>query len=138
MTDQTAELKCANCGQRVDASDKFCRECGLPTLRNTRRAVTPAAPPDTGELRRALNAMPDPRPFTRVEPEPAPAAEAEPALEATEAAPPPSRDTTGSVVQATSPTFAFQSASVTLVMMVVIVLIAVAGMILLAVALMGW
>jgi hypothetical protein len=137
MTNQSAEATCANCGRPLDPNDKFCRECGLPTPRNPARPRVPVAPPDTAELKRAVNAVPDPQPFTRVEPEPE--LDAEPELEATEAAPPPAgaRDTTGSAVRATSPTFAMQSASVAMVMLVVIVLMAIAGMILLAVAILG-
>lgn len=119
MTDQAPRLACANCGQPLDAADKFCRECGLPTMRHAgERKRVPAAPPDTGELRRALNAQPEPRPFER---------EAEPA------SPP---ETTGDVVRATSPTQAVQMAGSTLAMLFGLMLVlAVAGVILLIVAL---
>jgi hypothetical protein len=72
--------------------------------------------PDTDELRRALDAAPDPQPFLRPEPDVEEAVEGEPLAE-----------TTSSVVRATSPTHAFQMAASTLVMVVVIVLLAVAG-----------
>lgn len=135
LSEPPVPLGCANCGQPLDPNDKFCRECGLPTPRNPARPRVLVAPPDTAELKRALNAAPDPQPFTRLEPEPEP----EPEPEITEAASPSAgvRDTTGGIVKATSPTFAMQSASVAMVMLVVIVLIAIAGMILLAAAIMG-
>jgi hypothetical protein len=119
MTDEASRPTCANCGQPLDAADKFCRECGLPTMRHAaERKRVPAAPPDTGELRRALNVQPEPRPFAR------------------EAEPPPPPETTGDVVRATSPTQAVQMASSTLVMLFGLMLVlAVAGVILLIVAL---
>jgi hypothetical protein len=104
----------------LDANDKFCRECGLPTMRHAaERKRVPAAPPDTGEMRRALNAQPEPAPFARSDDEPTP---------------PP--ETTGDVVRATSPTQAVQMASSTVLMLIALmVVLAVAGAILLAVAL---
>ena len=120
---QASELTCANCSQRLDASDKFCRECGLPTMRQAQKQKqVPALPPDTSEMRRALDAVPDPRPFARVEPEPMSDAAAE------------GEDTTGDVVQVTNPTLAFQMASSTLLMVGVMVVLAIAGVIFLVLA----
>jgi hypothetical protein len=128
MTDQPVELQCANCGQPLDATDKFCRECGLPTVRNaTERKLVQAAPPDTAELRRALNVMPDPKPFERLESE-------DDLSEEPTAPNPRAPDTTGSVIQATNPTFAAQMASSTLLMVGIIVLLASAGIVLLVMA----
>jgi hypothetical protein len=112
-----SEITCANCGQHLDATDKFCRACGLPTPRGV-RPHAPDLTPDTGELRRALDAVPDPQPFARVEPEPV-----EPELGGEAEAEP----TTGSVVRATSPTFAFQLASSTAVMVAIIAVLAIVG-----------
>lgn len=70
MEPLTSELKlgllCGSCGQALDATDKFCRECGLPTLRRAQllRAM-PEAPPDTDEFKRAMEMAPDPQPFLR-------------------------------------------------------------------------
>ena len=116
MTDQDSRPACANCGQPLDAADKFCRECGLPTMRHAaERKRVPAAPPDTGALRRALHAQPEPQPFDR---------------------PPSPPETTGDVVRATSPTQAVQMAGSTLMMLIGLMLVlAVAGVILLIVAL---
>lgn len=115
MSNSSAEMTCANCGQGLDANDKFCRECGLPTMRTaTERKRVPTAPPDTGEMRRALNVVPDPRPFQRETPPP---------------------ETTGDVLKATSPTQAMQMATSTLVMIGVIVVLVVAGILLLVMAL---
>ncbi len=102
------ELCCANCGRPLDANDRFCRDCGLPTahLARTQRAVVDATP-DLHEMRRALDAQPDPRPFARVEPIAAPLAEPD--------------VTTGDVVRATSPTLAAQMASSTAAMVALII-----------------
>ena len=121
--EQAPELTCANCGRPLDAADKFCRECGLPTPRQAQtQKQVPALPPDTGEMQRALDAVPDPTPFARVESAPA-------------AGPPEGGEaTTSSVVRATSPTFAFQMASSTLVMLGVFVVLAVLGIVFLVLA----
>jgi hypothetical protein len=115
---------CANCGQPLDANDKFCRQCGLPTLRQAEaQKRVPTSPPDTGEMKRALDATPEPLPFLRLEPEFEPGEDEIP------------EDTTSSVVRATSPTQAMRMASSTLLLVVVIFILAVAGMVLLILAL---
>jgi hypothetical protein len=114
------ELTCANCGRRLDPTDKFCRECGLPTPRHGQAQKLAAAPPDTSELKRAFAVEPELKPFARPEPE----------MEADEA----ENLTTGSVVRATNPTFAANLASSTLLMVVVIVLLALAGLVFLFLA----
>src|SRR3989338_8984621 len=107
-------LKCANCGQKLDLTDKFCRECGLPTIRRAEMTEKlPVSPPDTQELKRSLDVKAEPKPFVRQEPEPEPDSE--------------QAETTGSVVQATSPTFAAGMATSTAIMVGVIVLFAVGG-----------
>lgn len=126
MSDQPAEeeLKCANCGQQLDANDKFCRECGLPTMRHAaERKVVPVEPLDTAELQRALNAVPDPQPFLREE------------VDDTLATPPP--QTTSDVIRATNPTHATRMAASTLIMIGLIVLLVIAGLALLVVAFQG-
>jgi hypothetical protein len=118
-------LRCANCQRPLDATDKFCRECGLPTLHRaqTQRAV-PTPPPDTAEFRRAMDVAADPRPFVRETP-----------LEGQGAQPPDPPDlTTGSVVRVTNPTQAAQMAASTLLMVALIVVLAVIGVALLVLA----
>lgn len=116
-------LQCANCHHPLDATDKFCRECGLPTLlqAQTQRAVPPHAP-GTPAGRSALEVMPDPPPFVR------PAADATRPVEAS------GELTTGGVVRVTSPTLATQMAVSTVVMVVVIVALVLAGITLLVLA----
>ena len=121
VTAASPEPACENCGQRLYPTDKFCRECGLPTVRLAQAQKRVPAPPDTGEMQRALDAMPDPRPFARQEPEPEEADE-------------PPEATTGSVVRATNPTFAFRMASSTLLMVGVVIALAAAGIVLLVLA----
>jgi hypothetical protein len=122
-----SELFCENCKHRLDPTDKFCRECGLPTLRRaeTQAQVLAAPPPDTGEMQRALDAVPDPRPFLRPAPE-------------TDAASVPERTaehlTTSDVVRATNPTFAAKLASSTTLMVGVMIVLAVAGVFFLVLA----
>ena len=120
MTEAEAQLTCANCGRHLDSADKFCRECGLPTPRRAEqiREQAPVPPPDTQELQRALDVKPEPRPFVREEPE-----EEKPDEQ--------DADTTGSVVQATSPTFAASMATSTLVMIGLILILAIGGAVLL-------
>ena len=117
-----SELTCANCGRRLDLADKFCRDCGLPTARHAQAQKLAATPPDTGELKRAFAVETELKPFARPEPE------VEPEAEETE------NLTTGSVVRATNPTFAANLASSTLLMVVVIVLLAIAGLVFLFLA----
>jgi len=117
-----SELVCANCGRRLDPTDKFCRDCGLPTVRQAQAQKLAAAPPDTGELKRAFEVGADLKPFARPEPEAESEVEAEEPL------------TTGSVVRATNPTFAANLASSTTLMVVVIALFAIAGIVFLVLA----
>ncbi len=110
-------LFCENCHQRLDPTDKFCRQCGLPTVRQAlAQKQTPHLPPDTVELRRNLETQPDPTPFLR----------AGPGLELGEADNT-HTPTTGSVIQATNPTQAFQMASFTIIMIGVIAFMVLAG-----------
>lgn len=115
-------MVCANCGRQLDPADKFCRECGLPTMRQAQRQKEiPTLPPDTGELKRALNtAVPEPKPFVRAEPplEPEP-------LEA---------ETTSDVLRATNPTYTAQMATATTVMLVMIVIFAIMAVVFLVLA----
>ncbi len=105
-------------------NDKFCRQCGLPTLRQAEaQKRIPTSPPDTGEMKRALDATPEPLPFLRLEPELEPVEDETP------------EETTSSVVHVTSPTQATRMASTTLLMVVVIFILAVAGVVLLIIAL---
>lgn len=117
------ELACANCGRHLDANDKFCRECGLPTLRRAemQRAV-PTAPPDAAEFRRAMDVMPDPQPFLRS----AHTIPAEPGA-GTEL-------TTSGVLKVTNPTFATQMAGSTQLMVGLIVFLLGLGVLLLVLA----
>lgn len=118
-----AALACGNCGQHLDANDKFCRECGLPTLRRDQiqRAV-PTAPPDAAEFRRAMDLMPEPRPFLRS----APGQMAEPDA---------SGDlTTSDVLKVTNPAFATQMAGSTFLMVGLIVFLVGLGVLLLVLA----
>lgn len=112
-----AELRCENCGQRLDANDKFCRECGLPTVRRAEAHIQiPSLAPDTGEMKRALDAVPEPLPFLREDP-PEPAA-AEPLREPL---------ATSDVVRVTNPTFVSQLASSTALMVAVIAILVIVG-----------
>ena len=117
-----SELTCANCSRRLDPTDKFCRDCGLPTTHHAQAQKLAATPPDTGELKRAFAVETELKPFARPEPEVEPEAEE------------PENLTTGSVVRATNPTFAANLASSTLLMVGVIVVLAIAGIVLLVLA----
>jgi hypothetical protein len=122
MDASPAELKCSNCDHALDVSDKFCRECGLPTLRRAQQQhAAVVEPPDTHEMRRALDAVPDPRPFQR------------PGITAPTGT---TRDeTTSSVVQVTNPTFAASwLAGPSLVMVGLMILFALGGIVLLVLA----
>lgn len=114
-------LHCANCNQPLDPTDKFCRECGLPTVRRAEaQAQVPTLSPTTEELKRALDPVSEPRPFVREEVEPT--APAEPLR-------------TSDVVRATNPTFMTNLASSTALMVGVIVVLAVVGIALIVLAL---
>ncbi len=129
MSDQTdQDLRCANCGQLLDASDKFCRECGLPTLRHAaERKPVHLEPPDTVELQRALNSAPELKPFLRVEAAPDESEDLAPSLP----------ETTGDVLHGTSPTQMTRLAGSTLIMIGLIVVLVIAGVILLLMAING-
>ena len=120
------ELSCGSCGQLLDVTDKFCRECGLPTLRRAelQRAV-PTMPPDAAEFKRAMDAIPDPQPFVR----PASSAAHEPGASADL--------TTSGVLKITNPTFAFQMAGSTLLMVGLIIFLLGLGVFLLVLAFRG-
>ena len=120
---ESAEARCANCGQPLEPTDKFCRECGLPSLRQAaRQHAAPADPPDTRELKRALDVEPDPRPFLRPE-----GADTIPASASEEL-------TTGGVVNVTNPTWAAGMAASTLLMVGLIVFFVGLGVLLLVLA----
>jgi hypothetical protein len=115
-------LTCSNCGQPLDVTDRFCRECGLPTVRQAEAQRQAAAVPlDTAEMKRALDIAPEPKPFTREEEPDAAAEDAE--------------DSTGSVVKATSPTQAMRLAIPTAIMITAIMFLAGVGVVLLIMAL---
>lgn len=115
---------CANCNQPLDLTDKFCRECGLPTLRRAEaQAQISALSPDGDELKRALDSATEPRPFLREEAEP------------TAPAMPPEPLHTSDVVRATNPTFITNLASSTALMVGLIVMLAVVGIVLIVLAL---
>src|SRR5262245_55602923 len=119
----SAELRCSNCDNRLDPTDKFCRECGLPTVHRAEAQRQAAAePPNVAELKRAMDVAADPGPFT---PGRAPkgSGNTQPEL------------TTGGVVKVTSPTFATQMAASTLIMVGLIVVLVVVGIALIVLAL---
>ena len=111
---------CANCGQSLELTDKYCRECGLPTLRQaeTQRAV-PVVPPDAPEIQRALNAAPDIQPFTR---------------STTDELLSDEDLTTGGVLRVTSPTYATRMAASTGLMVAAILALVIVGVLLLVIA----
>jgi hypothetical protein len=127
-------LACANCRHPLDPTDKFCRECGLPTLRQaeTQRAVPATPPPDTQELRRALDAVPDPQPFSREGTVLAARLPEGPAGLSGEG-----ELTTGGVIRATNPTQAARMAATTVFMVGLILVFAVVGVVLLVLAFRG-
>ncbi len=118
----SAELRCANCSHPLDATDKFCRECGLPTVHRaeTQRQAA-AAPPNADELKRAMEVEPATTAF--LQPAKAPPGASGPEL------------TTGNVVKVTSPTLATQMAATTVVMVGLIVVLVVIGISLIVLAL---
>ncbi len=108
-------LFCGNCHQPLDPTDKFCRRCGLPTLQQAQAQKQVAVlPPDTLELQRNLDAQPDPTPFLR--------AGADTQATAADATP-----TTSSVIRSTNPAFTIQTASLTIVLIGLLVFMAFAG-----------
>ncbi len=118
------QLFCENCHQRLDPTDKFCRQCGLPTVRQAQaQKRVPGLPPDTIELQRNFDVQPDPTPFLRAEPEAASDPEAQTQT-----------PTTGTVLRATNPTRAFQASAVTIIMVGLIVFMVLAGAALLVLA----
>ncbi len=125
MESQQSEAgqQCASCHHALDATDRFCRECGLPTLlqAQTVRAV-PTHAPGMPEPRRGLDVVPDPPPFVRH------AADATHPLEES------GELTTGGVVRVTSPTMATQMAISTVMMVALIAMFVVVGVVLLVLA----
>ena len=96
---------CANCHHTLDATDKFCRECGLPTLRQAQaQPAVPMHPPGTLEPRPGLEVVPDPQPFVRQAPDPTLPVEASAEL------------TTSGVAWVTSPPMATPMAISTVIM----------------------
>lgn len=118
-------LTCSACGQALDATDKFCRECGLPTLHRAEahRRATELPPPNVAELRQALDGDPAPRPV----PAPGPGLPLVPAG--------PQEPTTGSLLKVTSPTTATRLAGSTALMLVIILALAAAGVLMFVLAL---
>ena len=119
----STELRCSNCDNRLDATDKFCRECGLPTVhRAETQRLAASQPPNVAELKRAMDVAADPAPFAAAPDPRGRAGGAQPAL------------TTGGVVKVTSPTFAMQSAASTLIMVGLIAVLVVVGIALIVLA----
>jgi hypothetical protein len=117
------QLFCENCHQRLDSTDKFCRQCGLPTVRQAQaQKRVPDFPPDTAELKRNFEVQPDPSPFLRTGGD----ASSQETLMQT--------PTTGTVLRATNPTHTLQSASVTIIMVGLIIFMVLAGAALLILA----
>ena len=118
------QLFCENCHQRLDLTDKFCRQCGLPTVRQAQaQKHVPGLPPDTAELERNFDVQPDPSPFLRA------GGEMPADHEALTQTP-----TTGTVLRATNPTQAFQASAVTIIMVGLIIFMVLAGAALLILA----
>ncbi|MCC7359159.1 MAG: zinc ribbon domain-containing protein [Anaerolineales bacterium] len=122
--DSPSGLQCANCHHALDATDKFCRECGLPTLRQAEavRAVPQHSP---GLPSAVTEQAPDPQPFVRS------------ATDATSPSEPEAELTTSGLVRVTSPTLATQMALSTVVMVVLILAFMAAGITLLVLAFRG-
>ena len=120
----SAELRCSNCDNRLDPTDKFCRECGLPTVhRAEAQRLAAAEPPNVAELKRAMDVSADPAPFAAAPGQQERGPGYGPEL------------TTGGVVRVTSPTFATQLAASTLIMVGLIVVLVVVGIVLIVLAL---
>ncbi len=120
----SAELRCSNCDNRLDPTDKFCRECGLPTVhRSEAQRLAAAEPPNVAKLKRAMDVAADPAPFAGTPGPRQGASRGQPEL------------TTGGVVRVTSPTFAAQLAGSTLIMVGLIVVLVVVGIVMIVLAL---
>jgi hypothetical protein len=120
----STDLRCANCNKHLDPTDKFCRECGLPTVhRAETQRMAAATPPNADELKHAMDAVPDPAPFVRAYDQEPRALDGAPEL------------TTGSVIKVTNPTFAAQMAGSTLLMVGLIVVMVAIGLGLIVLAL---
>jgi len=112
------QIFCENCHQRLDPTDKFCRQCGLPTLRQAQaQKRVPGLPPDTAELQRNFEVQPDPTPFLR-----AGGGVMTNQEDSTQT------PTTGTVLRATNPTRAFQSSAVTIIMVGLIIFMVLAAL----------
>ena len=120
----SADLRCSNCDNQLDPTDKFCRECGLPTVhRSEAQRLAAAEPPNVAELKRAMDVAADPTPFAGTPGPPQAASNGQPEL------------TTGGVVRVTSPTFAARLAGSTLIMVGLIVVLVVVGIVMIVLAL---
>ena len=118
----SADLQCSNCDSRLDPTDKFCRECGLPTVhRSEAQRLAAAEAPNVAELKRAMDVAADPAPFAA-----APGPRAGGGLPEL---------TTGGVIKVTNPTFAAQLAGSTLIMVGLIAVLVVVGIALIVLAL---
>jgi hypothetical protein len=114
------QIACANCGQVLDAADKYCRECGLPTLRRAQiQHAVPIRASDAAVIGRETLANYEPLPFERV---------------ADVGAEPDTALNTGSVLRATSPTLATQLAASTALMVLLTLALLAAGVLLLVLA----
>ena len=120
----STDLRCANCDQHLDVTDKFCRECGLPTVhRAETQRLAAAAPPNADEMKRAMDVQPGTTNFAQPVDTAQNQRTAGPDL------------TTGSVVKVTSPTFAAQMAGSTTLMVGLIVVLGLVGLVLIVLAL---
>jgi len=119
-----SELQCSNCNRPLDPTDKFCRECGLPTVhRSETQRLAAAQPPNVAELKRAMDVAVDQTSFERGPDQRARGANMPPEL------------TTGGVIKVTNPTFAAQMAGSTALMVGILVVLLVVGVALIVLAL---
>ena len=111
------QLFCENCHQQLDPTDKFCRQCGLPTVRQAHaQKYVPDFPPDTDELQRNFDVQPAPSPFLQTGEE---AAQNQETILQT--------PTTGTVLHATNPPHTVQLASTTIIMVGLIIFMVLAA-----------
>ena len=48
-------ILCPHCGREEPGGTRFCRQCGLPTIRQAQaHKQVPSLPPDTAELKRGV------------------------------------------------------------------------------------
>jgi hypothetical protein len=118
-----SDLQCSNCNRPLDPTDKFCRECGLPTVHRAETQRQAAAqPPNVAELKQAMDVAADPTPFGRPAEGTGRAGNTGPEL------------TTSGVIRVTSPTFAAKMAGSTVLMVGVIAVLLVIGVALIVLA----